>query len=302
MDLDPPVPVSTTKISLDDGGEIHIRRHGNPDGVRLVLSHGNGFAINGYFPYWRHLLGKFDVLLFDYRNHGESLPTNPANQNYAQLSRDLHRVIQSIDLQLDHKPSIGIFHSMSARAAMKHAFEFGWCWAALVLFDPPSIPPRGHSTYAAMEESTRRLALWARRRRRHFNAVDELTAEYLKSRATARWVSGAHELMANSILRARPGAEGYELVCNPENEAAIYEEDLTLSLWPKASEFGGPVKLIGCDPKVRGAATGLANQALAMEGDYDYGLIEGTGHLLQIEEPEKCTSLTVEFLKRCGLA
>jgi hypothetical protein len=52
VDLDPPVPVSTTKISLDDGGDIHVRRHGNPDGVRLVLSHGNGFAINGYFPYW----------------------------------------------------------------------------------------------------------------------------------------------------------------------------------------------------------------------------------------------------------
>jgi hypothetical protein len=118
---------------------------------------------------------------------------------------------------------------MSARTAMKHALEYGWYWAALVLFDPPNMP-RGHSAYAAIVESTRRLARWARRRRRHFNAVQELTSEYLQSRATARWMSGGHELMARSVLRRMPGGEGYELVCNPENEAAIYENDLTLNL------------------------------------------------------------------------
>jgi hypothetical protein len=38
---------------------------------------------------------------------------------------------------------------------------------------------------------------------------------------------------------------GALLVCAPENEAAIYAEAMTLNLWPLASEFGGPVKLIG---------------------------------------------------------
>jgi pimeloyl-ACP methyl ester carboxylesterase len=190
---------------------------------------------------------------------------------------------------------------MSARTAMKHALEFGWHWEALILFDPPNIPPNGHSIYAAMEESTRRLAHWARRRRRDFDAIDQLTSEYLQSRATARWVSGAHELMARSVLRQKPDAKGYELACDPENEAAIYKDELALNLWPEAREFGGPVKLIGCDPKVRGAATGAANHALAVEGGYDYGLVEGTGHLLQIEKPEECAFLTVEFLQQWGL-
>jgi pimeloyl-ACP methyl ester carboxylesterase len=301
MRFELPAPHSDIQVPLNDGATIHVRRHGNPGGPRLFLSHGNGFAVNGYFPYWQHLIDRFDVLSFDSRNHGENVPTNQANQNYAQLSRDLQRIIQIINRQLGHKPSIGIFHSMSARTAMKHALEYGWGWAALVLFDPPNIPPHGHSTYTAMEESTRRLARWARRRRRHFNLVEELTSEYLQSRATARWVGGAHELMARSVLRRMPGGEGYELVCNPENEAAIYENDLTLNLWPKAREFGGPVKLIGCDPKVHGAATGIANQTLGIEGGYDYDFVEDTDHLLQIEKPQECVRVTLKFLEQCNL-
>jgi pimeloyl-ACP methyl ester carboxylesterase len=109
--------------------------------------------------------------------------------------------------------------------------------------------------------------------------------------------------MARSVLRKWPDGDGYELVCAPENEATIYAQAMTLNLWPCASEFGGPVKLIGCDPNLKGGpATGPANQALGIEGGYDYSFVEGTGHLLQIEKPQECIRLTLEFLARCGLA
>ena len=61
-------------------------------------------------------------------------------------------------------------------------------------------------------------------RRRKFASVDELTEEYPKSRATERWVPGAHALMARSVLRRSPDGNGYELVCAPAKEAAIYAE------------------------------------------------------------------------------
>jgi pimeloyl-ACP methyl ester carboxylesterase len=196
---------------------------------------------------------------------------------------------------------------MSSRTAMKHAIEVGWSWAALVLFDPPNVPSPGHPVYAAMELFENRLTEWAKGRRRRFAAIDELVEEYKASRAAARWVAGAHELMARSVLRRVPDGQGkegaYELVCAPENEATIYAQALTLNLWPKASEFGGPVKLIGCDPNFRGApATGPANQALGREGGYDYDFVPETGHLLQIEKPDECVRLTLEFLRKHGLA
>ena len=303
MHFELPAPRETFEVELEDGAKICMRRHGREDGVRLLLTHGNGFAADAYFPFWQHLLPNFDLLVFDFRNHGQNVPVVPSHHTYEQFTRDLDRVIHAVKARCGERQTAGLFHSMSARTAMKHAIEIGWCWDALMLFDPPNVPPPGHPIYAAMEEFEKRLTEWARRRRRRFASIDELTQEYLQSRATARWVPGAHELMARSVLRKSPDGNGYELVCDPENEATIYAQALTLNLWPRASEFGGPVKLIGCDPNMKGApATGPANKALGNEGGYNYDFVESTGHLLQIEKPQECVKLTLEFLVQCGLA
>jgi pimeloyl-ACP methyl ester carboxylesterase len=109
--------------------------------------------------------------------------------------------------------------------------------------------------------------------------------------------------MARSVLRLSPDGEGYVLVCDPENEAGIYAQALTLNLWPRADEFGGPVRLIGADPYLKGGpASGRANRALGIEGGYDYSFVAGAGHLLQIEQPQECIRLTLEFLARHRLA
>lgn len=297
-----PAPSLHFDVELDDGARIRVRRHGNPGGARVLLSHGNGFASDAYFPYWRYLLHDYDLMIFDFRNHGQNVPAEPPNHTYAQLGRDLDRVVQDIGSRTGAKMTIGIFHSMSARTAMKHAIEIGWCWDALLLFDPPDVAPPGHSTYAAMEAFEKRLTEFARNRRRQFASVQELADEYLLSRATSRWVPGAHELMARSVLRKNPNGGGFVLTCAPENEAGIYAEAMTLNLWPMASEFGGPVKLLGADPAMKGTpATAAANQALGQEGKYDYACVKDTGHLMQIERPDECYRLTMEFLAEHGL-
>ena len=234
-----PAPSETFDVALEDGASIRIRRHGNRDGVRLTVTHGNGFASDAYLPFWQHLTPHYDVLVFDFRNHGQNVPVEPANHNYAQLSRDLDRVRDAIDSRLGKKTTVGIFHSMSGRTAMKHAIEIGWRWDALVLFDPPNVPPVDHPRYQPMEAFENRLTDWALNRRRRFASVEELAAEYLQSRATRGWVAGAHELMARSVLRKSPDGDGYALVCAPENEAAIYAEALTLNLWPRAQSSAG---------------------------------------------------------------
>jgi pimeloyl-ACP methyl ester carboxylesterase len=295
-------PSETFDIALEDGASIRIRRHGNRDGVRLAVTHGNGFAADAYLPFWQLLTPRYDVLVFDFRNHGQNTPVEPSHHNYAQLSRDLDRVLDGIESRLGKKTTVGVFHSMSARAAMKHAIEIGWRWDVLVLFDPPNVPPVDHPRYQAMEVFENKLTEWALGRRRKFASVEELATEYLKSRATERWVAGAHELMARSVLRKSPDGDGYTLVCAPENEAAIYAEALTLNLWPRASAFGGPVKLIGADPDLKGApATAQTNQALGVENGYDYAFVPGTGHLLQIENPAECARLVEEFVAKWGL-
>ena len=100
MHFELPAPSMTFDVALDDGARISHARHGNPDGVRLLMTHGNGFAADAYYPYWQHLLPKFDLLVFDFRNHGQNIPVEPSNHNYAQLSRDLERVVQEVRAQL----------------------------------------------------------------------------------------------------------------------------------------------------------------------------------------------------------
>jgi pimeloyl-ACP methyl ester carboxylesterase len=300
MPFELPVPSTTFEVPLDDGARIRVRRHGSPDGMRILFSHGNGFAADGYFPFWRQFLD-CDLFVFDFRNHGQNVPVTPANHHYGQLVRDLDRVMREVDERFGPRTTVGIFHSMSSRTAQKHAIEVGWRWDALVLFDPPSVPPPGHALYDAMVVFEHRLAEYARSRRTRFASVEEMTAEYRNSRSTKLWVGGVHELMARSVLRKDPHGGGWLLVCDPENEAGIYEQALTLNLWPLASEFPGPVKLIGADPTI-GPASARANQALGVENGFDYSFVPGTGHMLQIEKPEECVREVRAFLAKHGLA
>ncbi|MYG75701.1 MAG: hypothetical protein F4198_08970, partial [Acidobacteria bacterium] len=47
-----PDPRAIGEVEAPDGTRIVLRRHGNADGPRLVLSHGNGLAADLYYPFW----------------------------------------------------------------------------------------------------------------------------------------------------------------------------------------------------------------------------------------------------------
>lgn len=290
---------SRIDVNLSDGSSILLRRLGNLRGPRLYLSHGNGFAVDGYVPFWGALAGGFDLVMFDFRNHGRNQRSDPARHCYAQMVDDLDRVIAAGQAEWGDVPATGVFHSMSARTAMKHGLERTWRWTALVLFDPPNVPPKGHALYPAMEEFETRLVTFARGRQERFASPDALTESYLRSRTSRMWVDGAQALMARSVLREEAAGD-WRLVCAPALEAAIYGEATTLNLWPMASQYPGPVKLIGADP-AQGAATGPANQALGRENGFDYTPIPGAGHLLQIEKPEACLAVLRAFLAAQGI-
>jgi pimeloyl-ACP methyl ester carboxylesterase len=298
-----PTPQTIVDLTLEDGAMTRLRQHGDPtQAVRLLLSHGNGFAIDGYYPFWQYLLERFDVVLFDHRNHGWNPPSDPTRHHYAQLSRDLEVVAQGIAAHLGRKPTVGVFHSMSARAAIKHAVEIGWCWAALVLFDPPSVPPQEHPLHNLMRLHGHQLAVWAQKRRTRFAEPGELAAQFKRLRAHQGWVAGAHELMAQTLLRHDDETGDWLLICPGELEARLYHSNMILDLWPQASVFGGPVQLIGADPTVaQPGIPALANKALADTNGWRYATIPGAGHMLQLEQPEACYHAMLAFLAEVGL-
>jgi len=180
------------------------------------------------------------------------------------------------------------------------ARDFGWRFNALVLFDPPNNPAEGHPAHAPMVGYLNKLVVWAGARRDRFDDPGELARDYAATRAGRNWVAGSHRQVAEAVLR--PSSEGaWELRCPRALEASMYEQGITLGLWPKASDFAGPIKLIAADPeRERPDPTALSNQALAREGGFDYLAIPGSGHLVQLEQPAACADAVREFLISVG--
>jgi pimeloyl-ACP methyl ester carboxylesterase len=291
---------------MGDGATIRVRRYARAGAVRLFLSNGNGFAIDGYAAFWEPLRERFELIAFDVRNHGRNpvATSGRDGHTYAQMTLDLERVVREVTARFGPRASVGVFHSMSARTAMKHAIEIGFPWKALILFDPPNVPPPGHRSHEAMDVFERRLADWALSRPDRFADPSELARQYAQTRAHSTWVPGAHEQMARAVLRPSPdGAGDWTLACPRELEASIYLQAMTLNLWPPPAAYGGPVKLIAADPEARGApAPAFANRALAEDLGYVYEAIPDTGHLLQIQKPEACRRAMLTFLAELGVA
>jgi pimeloyl-ACP methyl ester carboxylesterase len=296
-----PEPLAIVEVTGEDGAVIRIRRHGNPRGNRVVVSHGNGFAVDGYVAFWGQFLGEYEVVVFDARNHGWNPLADPPGHDYAHMARDLDRVRAAVGDEFGGKPTAGLFHSMAAQAAMIAALESGWRFDALVLFDPPNVPPEEHPVRPLMLAYLRRLLAWASARRDRFDDPEELARDYAATRSGRFWEAGAHRAMAEAVLRP-DAAGGWELRCPRALEAAMYRQGMTLGLWPPRAALAGPVKLIGGDPeRERPDPTALSNRALAEFGDYDYLAIPGTGHLLQLEQPIACAKAVREFLANIGL-
>lgn len=288
-------------LRMDDGAGVSCRHFARPGATRLAITHGNGFAVDGYRVFWEPLLAEFDVVLFDMRNHGRSERVGADGHNYLQLARDMGAIRRGIDAELGPARTVAVCHSMSSRAAMKHAVQMEWVWDGLVLFDPPNVPPRGHVYFEPMRVFETKLVDFALNRPDTFASVDDLRALFDESNGQRNWLPQARADMARAVL-TRQESGAFVLTCRRELEASIYLAALTLDLWPPASAYGGPVVMIGADPEWRGAPpTGVANRALAVEGGYEYESVHETGHLLQIEKPDECRAALMRFLDRHNL-
>ena len=90
-----PEPLAVAEAHMDDGTAILVRRHGKATGPRLVLSHANGFAADAYYPFWALLAEKFDIVVYDLRNHGWNTVGVRQNHNIPILMHDHDLVLEA---------------------------------------------------------------------------------------------------------------------------------------------------------------------------------------------------------------
>ena len=190
-----PDPISVHEVKVEAETRLFLRQHGNPDGTRLVMSHGNGLAIDLYYPFWSLLTDDFDLIIYDLRNHGWNDIGALENHNIPSLVSDHDLILDAIDINYGEKPQTGVFHSVSALVSLLSPMR-GRRLSSLVLFDPPLCKPgRG---YQAFEMAAARAAGLARSRKETFLKLEELSEILPSLPPFERFVPGAFDLMART--------------------------------------------------------------------------------------------------------
>ncbi len=306
MNFELPEPNDIVNIRMHDGAVIRVRRHGNPEGPRLVLCHGNGFAIDGYYPFWRNLLTDFDVVLYDQRNHGWNPLFGSHGHNVDGFARDMETLKAAIPAEFGGKPMAGLFHSVSSLAALVNLMDHGLGWEALVLLDPPFIPTPGHELHELCFTYELFLANWSMTRPNEFDSPKDLAAGFRQAKGLARWVDGAHDLMAQAVTRQDEATGRFTLICPRELESATYVSNAYSRVWSRLGEVGqyrDHILVCASDPEMEGQKSpAFVNQVAAKQIGWRHVPVENTTHLLQIERPDHIAALVVDFLKEKGFA
>ena len=292
-----PEPLSTYQVEMDDGAVIILRRHGNPEGTRLVLSHGNGLAIDLYYPFWSLLTDDHDIIVYDLRNHGWNPTGSLPYHTVPSLIEDHDRVMTAIDEQFGNKPKVGVFHSLSSLASLLSP-TLGSGFAARVLFDPPFWKP-GRSD-ADYEGEATRLADLTRRRTVRFKKREDFAQLLSFIPSFNHMQPGVYDLFAKATLRETYDGPGYELCCPREFEAQMIQYARSFAVLVDFDDVACPTKVIGADPTLPYSYLPTLDPGDVLTVDYDF--LPDATHFLQLEQPKECAALMTEFIHRLSMA
>ncbi len=140
-----------------------------------------------------------------------------------------------------------------------------------------------------------RMSSTARRKQYRFENREDLANLISQVSSYRKVLPGVLYLFAETTLR--PAADGpeLELCCPREYEAQVYEYLFGWAMRVDLKSISCPVKAIGADPTERFSFMPRMDLSALVELNYDF-LPEAT-HFMQLEDPEKCVALTLEFLE-----
>jgi len=287
-----PEPISIHDVTVDEQTVIRLRRHGNTEGPRLIMCHGNGLAIDLYYPMWSNLLDDFDIIIYDLRNHGWNPVGDIRNHNLPTFMRDYDRVMEAIRDEYGEKPTFGVFHSVSALAALLAPTK-GRGLSGLYLFDPPVCRPG--VSYEEFDVAATRAANLTRSRTERYKTRSEF-ADVLPFMPTFKNVMpGITNLMAETTLAESDDGQGFELRCPREYEAQVIEYAGVYAVSINFDSIVCPVKVLGADPTLSYSYLPTMDLSNILSIDYDF-MPEAT-HFMVFERPDECAASVREYVQ-----
>lgn len=271
----------------------------NPD---IVFLHATGFNARTYRALLAPLGERFQVWALDARGHGRT--TLPAHTfGYASWQRhrdDLIAVLQKYCTA----PVTLAGHSMGATVSLLAAGKRNDLIAGLALLEPVILPA---SAYAFTElpgapliqRMTFPLAVGAARRRDKFASREEAAAAL-----TGRGVFKTFppEIVADYVADGliEDGQGGFRLACRPKYEAATFCAQRH-DPWGALRRVTDPLVLLRAE-KNSTISEAAAHRMAAIKPDARIATVEGAGHMLPIERPDRARSAieTAALLAKAG--
>lgn len=203
-----------------------------PTGRASALAvHATGFCKELWAPVTEDLAARgahVDVSTIDLPGHGDRRPLPPP-LDWWDLGRD-------VAAHFTGGRTLGIGHSSGATAiAMAEILRPG-TFVALVLIEPIVFP----GPYSRSDDNV--LVMGALRRRARFASREEARKNWQGRGPFERWEDRALEAYVACGLRS--SGNGFELACNPADEAEYYRSGYAHNAFDRLSEIGAPVTLV----------------------------------------------------------
>lgn len=290
-------------LTMDDGATILLRRLGPPARERVVISHGNGLAIDGFAGFARALVARgLEVVAFDMRNHGRNPRHQGTGPNWRRFIADFPAILHGIDQSFGQKPTHGAFHSLSSAVCLLAQAETPYPWRSLTLFEPPVPPGTDDPGLPAFLDYHVQLSERAMRRRARFDAPEDLITSMRRSSLFRLVADEDIERLARATLRPAPEG-GWMLSCPPEFEAATFRIEDIVALRPGLARITCPINLVLGDETIHYAGI-LVETGRALARDFGFrttDLPQAT-HFMQLEHPELCAGLVADFVREATAA
>ncbi|MCY3638385.1 MAG: hypothetical protein OXG80_04715, partial [Chloroflexi bacterium] len=160
-------------------------------------------------------------------------------------------------------------------------------------FDPPLCKPgRSHREF---EEAAKQLSSTSRGRMARFKNREDFAFLLSFFPIFELIVPGGHDLFSMTTLKENSLEKLYELCCPPEYEAQIIEYAGAFAVLVDFASQASPTKVIGADPTLPFSYLPTLDLSDVFTVGYDF--LPDSTHFLQLEQPEQCVELMLEFIE-----
>jgi pimeloyl-ACP methyl ester carboxylesterase len=266
----PSVPV---RVTVDPGIEVVVHDFGG-DGEPLLFCHANGF----HGRIWEPLVARLPsrrCLALDFRGFGDSTPPTETVYDWQQLGDDVLAVVAHFGLT--DVEAVG--HSMGGAALLLAELARPATFRHLFLYEPIVFP-------TGPDPAGNPLAEMTRRRRVHFDSVEDAVARYATKSTLGTLRADCLELYVRHGFRRDPDG-GITLKATPEHEARHYEAGTTHPTWDLLGGVTCPVTVaVGGDGGYPAEVAPVVAERLPAG---ELLTFDSLGHFGPLEDPDLVT-------------